>query len=94
MGLCKNWGMTTCVNVMFDPMGWGGHHITTRAQNCREFFKQMLHVVRDRIWNFCAADGTETKGSTFGETLSKSGLAAAGPSLYKQRVLGWSLEQQ
>jgi hypothetical protein len=32
----KNWGMSAHVNLMFHPMGWGGHHIT-HAQN-REVF--------------------------------------------------------
>jgi hypothetical protein len=50
-GLCENWGMTACVNVMFHPMGWGGHHITC-AQNGGKFLKQMLHVIRDRIRDF------------------------------------------
>jgi hypothetical protein len=51
MGFFKNWEMTALVNVMLHPMGWGGHHIT-HAQNGREFLKQTLHVVRDRVRDF------------------------------------------
>jgi hypothetical protein len=35
---CKDWGAVARVNVMFNPMGWGGHHITY-AKDGGEFFK-------------------------------------------------------
>ncbi len=51
MWFSKNWGMTTHVNVMLYPMGWGGHHITC-VQKGREFLKQTLHLIRERIRDF------------------------------------------
>jgi hypothetical protein len=42
------------------------------------FFKQMLHVIRDRISDFCVADETGTSGLTIGVTLGKNGSEAAG----------------
>jgi hypothetical protein len=41
------------------------------------------------------ASGSETVGSTIGETLGKGALTAAwAVAVYKQTVLGWSLKQQ
>jgi hypothetical protein len=57
--------------------GLGGHHIT-HAQIAGNFWSKRFMSSGTESGIFRVANGTETKGSTTGETLNKSGLAVAG----------------
>jgi hypothetical protein len=98
-GFCKNWGMTARVNVMFHPMGWGGHHIS-RAQNGGEFFEANVSFLQAQNQGFVALQWgrllmeQKQKVQQPAKRWEKTIWRRLGPLPYKQTVLGWSLEQQ
>jgi hypothetical protein len=69
--------MTACMNVMFHPMGWGGHHITVRKME-ENFLSKCFMSSGTESGIFCVAEGTETSGLTMGKTLGKGILPVAG----------------
>jgi hypothetical protein len=70
MGLCKNWGMTVRVNVMFHPIGWGGLHITC-AQNGGEFLSKSFTLSGTESGIFCVAEWNENKRLNSGQNVGQ-----------------------
>jgi hypothetical protein len=68
-GFCKNWGVSTRVDVVLYSMGRIGHHIT-RAEYRGKFLKQKFYICRHRIqnglgWNWHSGAGrAERDGSS------------------------------